>query len=64
MLIADCFIEIMAHDLPKAYEPGAIESRWAEYWGLAHLYTLQPAGASITARRNFSLDPSAPRRLI
>ena len=22
----------MAHDLPKAYEPGAIETRWAEYW--------------------------------
>jgi valyl-tRNA synthetase len=22
----------MAHELPKAYEPGAIETRWAEYW--------------------------------
>jgi valyl-tRNA synthetase len=22
----------MPHDLPKAYEPGAIEPRWAEYW--------------------------------
>ena len=22
----------MPHDLPKAYEPGAIETRWAEYW--------------------------------
>jgi len=22
----------MPHDLPKAYEPGAIEARWAEYW--------------------------------
>ena len=22
----------MAHELPKAYEPGAIEPRWAEYW--------------------------------
>jgi valyl-tRNA synthetase len=22
----------MPHDLPKAYDPGAIESRWAEYW--------------------------------
>jgi len=22
----------MAHDLPKAYEPGAIETRWADYW--------------------------------
>jgi valyl-tRNA synthetase len=22
----------MPHDLPKAYEPGAIEARWAEFW--------------------------------
>jgi len=22
----------MAHDFPKTYEPGAIETRWAEYW--------------------------------
>ncbi|MGB8772298.1 MAG: valine--tRNA ligase [Candidatus Korobacteraceae bacterium] len=22
----------MPHDLPKAYDPGAIEPRWAEYW--------------------------------
>ncbi len=22
----------MPHDLPKAYEPGAIEARWADYW--------------------------------
>jgi valyl-tRNA synthetase len=22
----------MPHDLPKAYDPGAIETRWAEYW--------------------------------
>src|ERR1700692_3472255 len=22
----------MPHDLPKAYEPGAIETRWAESW--------------------------------
>src|SRR6201993_1363821 len=22
----------MPHDLPKAYEPGAIEARWAQYW--------------------------------
>ena len=22
----------MSHDLPKSYEPGAIETRWADYW--------------------------------
>jgi valyl-tRNA synthetase len=33
----------MPHDLPKAYEPGAIEPRWAEYWvreKLFHVETL------------------------
>jgi len=22
----------MPHELPKAYDPSAIEARWAEYW--------------------------------
>src|SRR5246500_1621430 len=36
----------MPHELPKAYEPGAIEARWAEYWvneKLSHVKT-PPAG--------------------
>ncbi len=28
----------MPHDLPKAYEPGAIEARWAEYWVKENLF--------------------------
>ena len=28
----------MPHELPKAYEPGAIESRWAEYWVRERLF--------------------------
>ena len=28
----------MPHELPKAYQPGAIESRWAEYWTKEELY--------------------------
>ena len=35
----------MPHDLPKAYEPGAIEPRWAEYWineKLFHVEIPQP----------------------
>jgi valyl-tRNA synthetase len=35
----------MPHELPKAYEPGAIETRWAEYWvqeKLFHVETPQP----------------------
>jgi valyl-tRNA synthetase len=35
----------MPHELPKAYEPGAIEKRWAEYWvqeKLFHVKTPPP----------------------
>jgi valyl-tRNA synthetase len=32
VLSANCSRKTMAHDLPKAYEPGAIETRWADYW--------------------------------
>ena len=35
----------MPHELPKAYEPGAIEARWAEYWvreKLFHVETSAP----------------------
>jgi valyl-tRNA synthetase len=36
----------MAHDLPKAYEPGAIETRWADYWIREKLFsvTAPPSG--------------------
>jgi valyl-tRNA synthetase len=30
----------MPHELPKAYEPGAIETRWAEYWVKAKLFSV------------------------
>jgi valyl-tRNA synthetase len=30
----------MAHDLPKAYEPGAIETRWADYWIREKLFSV------------------------
>ncbi|MGE5324091.1 MAG: class I tRNA ligase family protein, partial [Actinomycetota bacterium] len=35
----------MPHDLPKTYDPGAIEVRWAEYWvreKLFHVKTPEP----------------------
>jgi valyl-tRNA synthetase len=38
----------MPHELPKAYEPGAIETRWAEYWvqeKLFHVETPTPGDA-------------------
>jgi len=28
----------MAHDLPKSYDPSAIETRWAEYWVKENLF--------------------------
>ncbi len=38
----------MPHDLPKAYEPGAIEARWAEYWVSEKIFTV-PSGAAKAA---------------
>ncbi|HKI27227.1 MAG TPA: valine--tRNA ligase [Candidatus Sulfotelmatobacter sp.] len=36
----------MPHDLPKSYEPGAIEARWAEFWVKEKLFSVPtpPAG--------------------
>ena len=31
----------MPHDLPKSYEPGAIEARWAEYWIREKLFSVK-----------------------
>jgi valyl-tRNA synthetase len=44
----------MSHELPKAYEPGAIEARWAEYWKHEKLFhaATPPEGH---ARNTFSL---------
>jgi valyl-tRNA synthetase len=38
----------MPHELPKSYEPGAIETRWAEYWITEKLFSVPtpPAGPS------------------
>jgi len=31
----------MPHDLPKAYDPGAIEARWADYWVREKLFHVE-----------------------
>jgi len=31
----------MPHELPKSYEPGAIEARWAEYWVKEKLFSVK-----------------------
>ena len=32
----------MSRELPKSYEPGAIEARWAEYWAKENLFAVPP----------------------
>ncbi len=38
----------MPHELPKSYEPGAIETRWADYWIKEKLFSVPtpPPGES------------------
>jgi valyl-tRNA synthetase len=48
----------MPHELPKSYEPGAIETRWAEYWVKEKLFSVPtppPARAGEEARPVFTL---------
>ena len=48
----------MPHELPKTYEPGAIEARWAEYWvreKLFHVETPAPSSSKEEARPVFTL---------
>lgn len=41
----------MSHDLPKTYDPSAIEPRWAEYWVKEKLFHVEtpPAGSKQSA---------------
>jgi valyl-tRNA synthetase len=48
----------MPHELPKAYDPGAIEQRWAEYWvreKLFHVETPKVDGLRSTVDRVFTI---------
>jgi valyl-tRNA synthetase len=38
----------MPHDLPKAYDPTAIEDHWAEYWVREKLFAQPPSAAPAT----------------
>ena len=38
----------MPHELPKTYEPGAIEARWAEYWVREKLFHVETPPRSAT----------------
>jgi valyl-tRNA synthetase len=45
----------MPHDLPKAYDPTAIEDHWAEYWVREKLFA-QPTPEASTNSENQGLD--------
>ena len=40
----------MPHELPKSYEPGAIEARWAEYWVKEKLFSVKTPPPGETGR--------------
>src|ERR1700744_2572807 len=48
----------MSHDLPKAYDPTAIEDRWAEYWVRERLFDVPtPDGAPAAVPFTILLPP-------
>jgi valyl-tRNA synthetase len=48
----------MPHDLPKAYEPGSIEPRWADYWVQHKLFHVEtPAPGSKRPTFTLTLPP-------
>ena len=48
----------MPHDLPKAYDPTAIEDHWAEYWVRENLFAQSAPEATIAPKGSDS--ESAP----
>ncbi|MBZ5569315.1 MAG: valine--tRNA ligase [Acidobacteriia bacterium] len=45
----------MPHELPKAYDPGAIEQRWAEYWVRERLFAVKTPAPGEPAPPVFTL---------
>ncbi|MBI2678288.1 MAG: valine--tRNA ligase [Candidatus Koribacter versatilis] len=45
----------MSHELPKAYEPGAIEQRWADYWVAEKLFATKTPAPGDPPRPVFTL---------
>ncbi|MGA3130447.1 MAG: valine--tRNA ligase [Terracidiphilus sp.] len=46
----------MPHDLPKAYDPTAIEDQWAGYWVRENLFAVPTPGSSTPPVQNQCLD--------
>jgi valyl-tRNA synthetase len=52
----------MPHDLPKAYDPTAIEDKWAEYWVRENLFAVEaPSPASNASASAASASPASER---
>ena len=47
----------MSHELPKTYDPAAIEPRWAEYWEREKLFHLETSNAVPGKMFNILLPP-------
>ena len=48
-------LRTMSHDLPKAYDPTAIEERWAEYWVRERLFDVATPDSTSEAPKKFTL---------
>jgi valyl-tRNA synthetase len=66
--IGDSPKKIMPHDLPKAYDPAAIEDHWAEYWVREKLFaqpTPDSSANSISGREAAArLDGQSPYTIL
>src|SRR6266496_5627766 len=45
----------MPHELSKAYDPGQIEARWAEYWVAQKLFDVRTPASAVDGRAVFTL---------
>jgi valyl-tRNA synthetase len=50
----------MPHDLPKAYDPAAIEDHWAEYWVREKLFAVPTPDPATNSARKVGQDGNAP----
>jgi valyl-tRNA synthetase len=52
----------MPHELPKTYEPGAIEARWAEYWVREKLFHVETPASQSHQSDQLDSESSGRRR--
>src|ERR1035441_2535275 len=50
----------MPHDLPKAYDPTAIEDRWAEYWVRENLFAQPTPASPVSAETKSGSNDQSP----